>query len=261
MNRLYVTASLTLLTAVPALGEPLVTEQGTEPVLERTSLDFAVGYRGFARSFGPTDGTRTVGTWSGAGQGVAVEGSWYPASSVTTGVLGNLGLFGEGQTSLGLPTEYGGGVFATRASLVRGGLAWRAFAGRHQLLVTAGVSYQYFGVAGESNKGVARPAVFDVGYLGPRLGLGYALAVTPAFSLRLRAGFTYTLSRGELERVAFPSAVAFGLDAQLGANLTLMPGLQLRASVDASQVMLTLDATHRAGDGSVGGSLALAVAL
>jgi hypothetical protein len=233
---------------------------GTAQV-DRPSLDFAVGFRGFGRSFGPTDGTRTVGAWSGSGLGMAAEGSWYPAASLATGFLGNLGLCGEGQTSLGLQTEYGGDVYATRSSLLRGGLAWRALAGPHQLLVTAGVGYQYFGVASEATRGAARPALYDVGYLGPRLALGYGLALTSAFSLRVRAGFTMTLSRGELEQVAFPNAVAFGFDAQLDASLTVLPGLQLRAAVDASQVFLSLDAVHRAGDSTLGGSLALAVAL
>jgi hypothetical protein len=240
----------------------VATPAAPEPVAERTSLDFGVGFRGFTRSFGPSDGTRTVGSWSGGGSGVMVQGTWYPGASASPGFAGNLGVFGEGTAAIGLTTTYAGAQFATQASLVRGGVAVRVPTGRHELLITGGVNYQYFGVSSEAAAGtIKRPNLYDVGYLGPRLGLGYAVALGNAFSLRARVGFTYTLSRGQLGEVAFPGSAAFGFDAQLGANLTVMPNVQLRAQADLAQMSVSLDALHTASDLTIGGSLALAVAL
>lgn len=246
---------LVLVLPVVAFAEEQVTDS-----LDRTSLDFAVGFRGFARTFGPTDGTRTVGAWTGGGSGVTAEGSWFPAASVTKGFGGNLGLIGDGQTSIGLSTEYEGAQFATRASIVRGGLALRFPVGRHEILIHGGASFQYFGVATTSVDGTGqRPAVYDVGYFGPRAGLGYRLGFG-IFSLRLRVAFTYTLSRGELG-VAYAGSTAGALDGQLGVGMTVLPNIQLRANVDVTQVFVAIDGSHRAGDTTFGGSLALAVAM
>ncbi len=255
--------SLTVcLCSLAAVAEEQVSQAAVIEIA-RPSVDFGVGFHGFTRSFGPTDGTRTVGSWNGGGTGVAVEGSWYPAASASKGFLGNLGVAGEGQTSIGLTTlDLARVQFAARASLVRAGLAVRVPSGRHELLVTAGVSYQSFEVATVSADGATkRPHLYDVGYLGPRLGLGYAVALSNAFSLRARVGFTYTLARGELEVAAFPSSSAFGFDAQLGVTFTVLPSLQLRAGADLAEVAVNLDGSHTAGDLSIGGTLALAVAL
>jgi hypothetical protein len=227
---------------------------------EVTSLDFGVGFRGFGRSFGPTDGTRTVGSWSGSGMGVVVEGQWFPAATMTKSFLGYLGVVGEGQASLGLATEYGAAKFATRATLVRGALAAKVPFGAHALLITTGVGSQYFGVASTAVDGATRPAVYDVNYFGPRAAIALRLALSSAFALGARVGALFTVARGELD-TAFVRASAFGLDAQLGVTFAVLPQLLLRANADFAHQFVALGSGHTAGDTTFGGSFAVALAL
>jgi hypothetical protein len=100
----------------------------------------------------------------------------------------------------------------------------------------------------------------DPGFLGPRGGVAYRVRVTERLALQARAAFLFTLSRGQLDQ-AFPRASAFGLDAGLQVALTLVPGVQLRASGDWSRVFLALGTGLPATEQQFGGALSVAVAL
>ena len=236
---------------------------GEEPVsAARPTVDLGVGFRAFTRTFGNTDGAATVLGYAGSAGGVAVDASYFPGAFATKSLAGDLGLFGEGQFSLGLTSEHGTDHFATSATTLRGGLALRVPSGRHTVLFHAGVESRAFRVASTSAEGRSRPLLPDVGYLGPRAGLGYRVVLTAPLSLELKAGFTWAVGRGELASVAyFPSSSAFALDAQVAVSFAIVSSIQLRAFGDFSRYFISLDASHGAADQSFGGGLALAVNL
>jgi hypothetical protein len=228
----------------------------------RPTVDLGVGFRGFTRTFGNTDGTSTTLGYSGASSGVAAEASYFPGAFATKSLWGDLGLFAEGQLSLGLTTTFSSNHFATSATTVRGGLAVRVPSGRHMLLVHAGVESRAFSVAATSVEGVNRPALPNVGFLGPRAGLGYRVALTSPITLQVKAAFGWALQQGELGSAGyFPSSSTFGLDAQVAVSFAITAGVEVRVIGDWSRAFITLDASHTAADQSFGGGVMLAVGL
>lgn len=228
----------------------------------RPTVDLGVGFRGFTRSFGTTDGTSTVLGYAGASSGVAAEATYFPGAFATKGVWGDLGLFGEGLLSLGLTTAFSDNHFATSAVTLRGGLMGRVPWGRHMLLVHAGVESRAFEVAATSVEGVSRPALPNLALLGPRAGLGYRLAVTAPITLQVKAALGWALERGELGTAGyFPSSSAVTLDAQVAVSFAITAGVEVRVAGDWSRAFIALDASHTAADQSFGGGLMLAVCL
>jgi hypothetical protein len=252
-------ALLALALALPAWGaEPSV----SQPLRSaRPTLDFSVGYRGFSRTFGLDSPATTVPRFGGTGGGVAVEAAVYPFASVSSSVLGNLGLLGEGQLSVGLSALYNGKDFAAEATTLRGSLALRVPFDASEVLLQAGVGYQGFRLATASTDGRGTLAAqADPGFLGPRAGLGYQLRVTERLSLRARAALLFTLSRGQLGSL-YTQSSAFGLDAGVQLAFTLVSAVQLRASADWSRVFLTLAPGLTATEQQFGGTVSVALAL
>lgn len=249
-----------LLAAVCLLAN--VGAAGQTPELARPTVEVAVGFRGFTRTFGTTDSSSEGFGYTGASSGVALEASYFPGAFATQGPWGNLGLFAEGQFSLGLTSTFGAAHFATSATVLRGGVTARIPSGRHGLLVQAGVESRAFRIAATSVEGVSRPTLPDVGYLGPRVGLGYRLAVTAPVSLEARVGFTWALEHGELVAARyFPGASAFALDGRLAVAFTVLPSVELRLVGDWSRYFITLGTSGAAADQSFGGGALLAITL
>jgi hypothetical protein len=245
-----------------ALPSPAAEPQVAAALLaERPTLDFGVGYRGFARTFGLDSGSTSLPRYAGTGASVAVEAGLFPFASVTTSAWGNLGLVGEGHFSFGLLASRLGHDYAAEAITLRGGLALRVPFGASEVLLHAGVGYQSFQLATTSTDNAgALLTQADPGFLGPRSGIAYRLRVTERLALQARAAFLITLSRGQLDQ-RFPRATAFGLDAGLQVALMLVPGVQLRLSGDWSRVFLSLDGGLPATEQQFGGTLSVAVAL
>lgn len=230
--------------------------------LARPTVEVGVGFRGFTRTFGTSDTSGASFGYTGASSGVALEAGYFPGAFATQGPWGNLGLFAEGQFSLGLTSTFGAAHFATSATALRGGLTARIPSGRHALLLQAGVESRAFRIAAASVEGVSRPTLPDVGYLGPRVGLGYRLAVTAPISLEARVGFTWALEHGELgEARYFPGASAFAFDGRLAVAFTVLPSVELRLAGDWSRYFITLGASGTAADQSFGGGALLAISL
>jgi hypothetical protein len=249
--------SMALALALPVqAAEPSVASSLQSP---RPTFDFGVGYRGFTRSFGQDGGGITLPRFDGSAAGVAVEARVFPFSS-SSSALGNLGLTGEGQFSLGLSASYKGALFAGSATTLRGSLALRLPFDASEVQLFAGVGYQGFQLATTAVEGATTLDDSSLGLLGPRAGLAYRVQLTSAFSVRAQAAFLFALSRGRLgER--FLSSSAFGLDAGLAVALTVLPGVQLRVAGDWSRSFVTLTSILSATEQQFGASFLVAVAL
>jgi hypothetical protein len=246
-----------LVPAAPAEAPAATAAHDEAPVLaERPTFDFCVGPHALTRAFGPSDGTRFMASYAGGAAGVGVASHWFPLASAPSGAGGNLGLFGEGVFTLGLVTTFNGQQYASNAALLRGGLAWRFPLGRTALLVHAGVAYQGFQMGQVSTSQVQRPPIPDVGFLGPRAGLGLQVALTRTFALEAGLAFSWAAASGEVASfIDHPTSL--GLDASVGLSWAMLPHLHLRLSGDLSHFFIT-GSTHAAADQYLGGTLALA---
>lgn len=250
-------AALAAVLAAPVLAaEPAVEAAVTSP---RPTMDVAVGFRGFTRSFGLDSGATSLPRYEGTGAGVAVEAAAFPFATVSPGFWGNLGLVGEGHLSLGLSASRQGHLFPASATTLRGAVTLRIPFGASELSLLAGVGYQGFQLATTSTDGLGTLAQADPGFLGPRGGVGYRLQLGSRVGLKARVGVLYTVSRGQLDALA-SKASAFGLDAGLQLSVALTRGVELRATGDWSRVFLTLGAAP-ATEQQFGGGLAVAFTL
>jgi hypothetical protein len=227
------------------------------PTVDRSTVDFGVGLRGFTRSFGTTDGSGAVPQWSGGSPGVAVSGSWFPGAFATKSLWGDLGLTVDGTFAIGLATQWGTQTFATSATLLRGGLALRVPGGRHQLLLNVGVESSQFSLAPQSTTSQGRPSLPDVAWFGPRGSIGWAVALGQTVSFTLKAGVMVATSSGPLG-VTFPQLFALGVDGSLGLSWTVVPNLAVRVHGDFSRFFISLDQRHPAAETSFGGGLSVA---
>ncbi len=232
----------------------------TEPRVERPTLDFGVGLRGFNRAFGTTNGSGAIPQWNGAAPGVMVSGGWFPGAFATSSLAGDLGLVAEGHFAVGMTTQFGSQLYATTATVLRGGLAMRFPTGRHQFFLGAGVESSTFTVSPTSVKGQARPDLPDVAWFGPRGTLGWAVALGETVSFSLKASGAYMLTGGPLQ-VTYPGEQAFGIDGSGVLSWSVVPNLSVRLHGDFSRVFIALDVRHPAAETTFGGGLGLAVHL
>jgi hypothetical protein len=226
----------------------------------RPTLDLGAGYRGFTRSFGLDNGSTSLPRFDGVAGGVGVEAQCFPFASVAQGLGGNLGLYGEGQFSLGLAAVFNGKLYEASATTLRGSVALRVPFDASELLLHAGVGYQAFTLATKSVDGSGTLGPSDLGLLGPRVGLGYRLQLARAWSVQARAAMLITLSRGKLGEL-YPASSGFGLDAALSVSVTVVPGVQLRLAGDWSRAFLNLAPFLTATEQQFGGAFLVAVAL
>jgi hypothetical protein len=106
---------------------------------------------------------------------------------------------------------------------------------------------------------VQRPPIPDVGFLGPRAGLGLQVALARAVALEAGLAFSWAAASGEVASFV-PGATSLGLDAKVGLSWAMLPHLQLRLSGDLSHFFIS-SSTHAAADQYLGGTLALAFSI
>ncbi len=251
----------------PAAAEPpasAVTSNSEAPT--RESFRASVGYRGFNRSLsfvGDTSNQLAQYSTPFAG-GVSVDARWFPAASMGDSFAGNIGLFGQGDFSLGLTSQLDTSNFATRSDRIRAGLVVRIPISSFSLLPHAGISSHSFSIAPTAaNSSVTRPNIPDVAFFGVRGGIGANIALGSRVAVDLNTGFTYNLRKGEVESARFfPGANAIAFDAAAGLSFQLMEHFDLRLGVDFTRYILTFPASPTAlftatgaGDQYLGASL------
>jgi hypothetical protein len=250
--------------ASPPTVESSASEVPATDKPKRDSFHASLGYRGFNRSLSFSgDSTNQLAQYSTSfAGGVAVDAQWFPLTTLTDSFASNLGLFGQGDFTLGLTSQLGDSSFSTRSDRIRGGLVVRIPVASLALLPHVGISSHSFRIASTAaNTAALRPNIPDVVYFGPRGGLGATIAAGTRVTIDANLAFTYTLRRGEIESDRFfPGASAFALDGAVGVSVGVIEHLDVRLGVDYARYFIRLPASASftataAGDQYIGASL------
>lgn len=169
-----------------------------------------------------------------------LEGAWFPGQGAG-GVASWFGLEVLADLALGVASSDGAGrSFGTSAFALVGGARVRIPIGGHALGVSLGGGLDSFTIS-DAEDGTA-PGIPAADYAFLRAGVDGKLAITPALSVQLGAGWRQVLSPGEISSDAwFPNASVAGVDARVRGGYELLSGLEVQVDFELKRYFSSFD--------------------
>lgn len=201
-------------------------------------LEIAVGIRGFNRTFEYADDlNRSLRPYTlDFGPSFNVDLAWFPGAHATDGIGQWFGLVGNFHSAFAIDskTPRGDEAFPTTALGWSAALRTRVPLGLHEISLDLGFGQERFAI--DDAPSTERPLIPNVEYSAARFALNGRFGLG-GWRNNLSASFGYLLvvDAGEVTSEAFfPHADVHGIVASLGYGFSIIPEVELRASVDWS---------------------------
>lgn len=172
----------------------------------------------------------------------------YPASRLTGGALGGIGLFGQYGMAVGLKTEGAGtapGKHTTSFTRLQGGVMWRIHPlPSSEFAVVPAASYHQLKFTVDPLNGVAVAGLPNANLSGVKGGLDLEIPLGRAFTVLLGGGYVKWLTAKDLVKGSvpfFPGGSAYAIEAEAGLSVAISGPFSVRILGEYSSTSYTLD--------------------
>ena len=222
-------------------------------------LELAVGARGFSRNLTYNDqvssGLRQYQL--PMGPAVVANIAFYPLALASSGPAAGIGIVADIEQAVATSSQLAadatfpnGATFPTSTHEFSGGIRYRIPVGTAQIgLAVTGGEHAFWFVSGGADRN--QLGIPNTAYQFVRSGVDARVAVTPAFSVGVGAGYRYVLNQAGPVNKDFPHLTVAGVDAGVRAAYAFTSNIEARLQADVRRYFYDMHSIR--GDALIAG--------